>query len=230
MTGLRSTACRLATAAALVAMSWSVAVAAIGGPAPEAAGVRVPLPPRDDAARDPEFFGFRARLQAAVARHDAAAVEQALHPQVKLSFGGDGGLEGFRRLWRPEAPDSALWATLAEVLALGGRFGDDGSFTAPYVFTDFPPDADAYDHVAVIGRDLRLRAAPSADAPVVGAASFEVLPTDPRAPRAEGWAALRVDGRRVWIDERFVRSPIDYRVRFARHDGAWRIEFFLAGD
>ena len=92
------------------------------------------LEPVDQAATVPEFFSFRARLQAAVARHDTAAVLAVLSPAVKLSFGGDDGVEAFKAMWRPDAPDSGLWDTLATALALGSSFDAQGRFAAPYTY------------------------------------------------------------------------------------------------
>lgn len=51
------------------------------------------LLPVDEAVRDPEFFAFRAQLQAAVARHDAEAVLAAVDPNIQTSFGSGGGIE-----------------------------------------------------------------------------------------------------------------------------------------
>lgn len=84
--------------------------------------------PRDEAARDPEFFVFRARLQRAVAAHDTAAVMAAVLPRILNSLGGNGGREEFRETWGLAEPEkSQLWAVLGFVLALGGQFDSDTS-------------------------------------------------------------------------------------------------------
>ena len=57
--------------------------------------------PVDEAASVPDFFSFRAQLQAAVARRDVAVVLGALSRDVKLSFGDDAGIEDFKRIWQP---------------------------------------------------------------------------------------------------------------------------------
>ena len=75
--------------------------------------------PLDEAARDPEFFVFRARLQRAAAAHDTAAVMGVVAPRILNSFGGDGGLEEFREKWRIANPEkSELWSVLGFVLAM----------------------------------------------------------------------------------------------------------------
>ena len=142
-----------------------------------------PLPPIDEAAQRPAFFAFRARLQDAIARRDPEAILQAVHPDVRTSFGEGGGLEDFRRQWRPDAPDSPLWATLGSVLSLGGSFAADGSFRAPYVFSRWPDDVDAFEHMAVVGESVRVREGPALDAPVVGSVSFGIVGVDASTDR-----------------------------------------------
>jgi hypothetical protein len=192
------------------------------------------LPPVDQAASAPDFFAFRARLQTALAQRDQQAVIAALHKDVKLSFGGDVGVDDFKRMWTPQAPDSRLWQTLAAVLALGGTFAVDGSFTAPYVFTKWPQKFDAFNHMAAIGSGIRVRAAPGATAAVIGALDFtivELAGTSSPDAADTGWIKVKLPAGRVgFVDERYLRSPIDYRVNFAKIDGRWQITFFLAGD
>lgn len=183
--------------------------------------------PVDEAASVPDFFSFRAQLMAAVARRDTAFVLGVLANDVLLSFGGD---QGVKRRWRPEAADTQLWAVLGSTLALGGTFSADGTFTAPYVHSKWPDDKDAFEHTAAIGSGIRVRNGPSADAAVIGSLDFDIV--EVRDRRADGrWIQIRVAPDRVgFVDARFLRSPIDYRVRFARLDGRWHIVFFVAGD
>lgn len=214
-----------------VVAAWAWVLAAVFLPSP--ALCQPALPPVDEAVASPDFFSFRARLQSAVARRDAAAVVAALHRNVKLSFGGDAGLADFEATWRPSAPDSSLWEALGAVLALGGSFAPDGTFTAPYVFARWPADRDAFEHVAVVGSGVRVRAAPDPSSPVVGALSFCIVrlrePLPPGGPRS--WARIEFGaGRTGYVDGRYVRSPIDYRAHFAKIDGRWQITLFLAGD
>lgn len=189
------------------------------------------LAPVDQAATVPDFFSFRARLQAAVARRDVAETTAAFSRNVKLSFGGDVGPQAFERLWRPRAPDSTLWATLGTVLALGGTFSGDASFTAPYVSARWPQGLDAFDHVAVLGAAVRVRESPQAGAPTLGLLDHAIVEVAEPAAAAAPWVKVKLpSGQAGYVDSRMVRSPIDYRVRFARMDGRWQIVSFLAGD
>lgn len=195
------------------------------------------LLPVDEAARDPELFVFRARLQEAVARHDVAAVLEAVDPNIKVDFGGGGGIADFRNAWKLQDGDkSPLWAELGLVLALGGSFQGENVFAAPYVFASDRFD-DAYEQVAVLGSNVRVRAEPSLRSPILAVLSFDIVRlseigrTRMTPEQAEEWAAVELRGGRTgYIASRYVRSPIDFRAIFTRKDGRWSMTAFIAGD
>jgi hypothetical protein len=225
-----------------ISTGTSTATSSAAPPPPSGSPVRAwpllrPLPPADEAAQVPEFFTWRARLIAALARHDAEALRDALHPQVKLSFGGDQGLAAFERLWTPARGDSAVWPTLAAVLALGGRWrrgdGDPAapSFVAPYVFSDWPDDLDPYLHQAVIAEGVRVRSAPSADAPVIGSVGHGIVRLVDHPGQPPGWTTLARPGAGPGhVASDWLRSAVDHRVMVDRRSGRWQISLFLAGD
>lgn len=196
------------------------------------------LLPSDEAARDPELFAFRARLQAAVARHDTAAVLEMVDPKIKNSFGGDDGAAAFQKLWKLQDGDqSRLWEELGLVLALGGSFRNKDTFVAPYVFSRWLEQADAFEHVAVLGTNVRVRAEPRAGSQVVAALSFDVvrLSSSGRSrmtpEQAKEWAAVELRGGRIgYVASRYVRSSIAHRAFLIRKDGGWRLTVFVAGD
>jgi hypothetical protein len=188
------------------------------------------LLPVDEAARDPEFFAFRAQLQAAVARHDTEAVLAAVHPNIKNTFGGDDGIEAFRRIWKLPAADSRLWDELGTVLAFGGAFQEGGHFAAPYVFGRWPGQFDSFEHVAVVGTNVRVRAEPSLNGRILTALTFDVVPR--AAPDdAQGWTRIKLrDGRTGYISAPYAWSPVVYRALFNKIDGRWRMTAFVTGD
>lgn len=189
-----------------------------------------PLLPVDEAVTRPDFFAFRAQLQAALARRDLDAVLPMISPDVKLSFGGDHGMEGLMLMWRPRAADSELWGTLSQVLALGGTFDGD-MFAAPYVYSRWPRDVDPFEHVALVAADVPVRTAPREDAAVLVRGSFDVLPLVRTNTEVEGWTAVRAgNGGTGYVAAALARSPIDYRAFFERRDGRWQMVIFLAGD
>src|SRR6185503_241944 len=116
----------------------------------------VRLLPVDQAATQPDFFTFRARLQVAIARRDEAAVIAAADPAIRTSFGRDGGIATLRAKLRD--PQDTVWADLATALALGGTFQSADSFAAPYVFAAWPQRFDSFECGVVIGERVRVRA------------------------------------------------------------------------
>lgn len=208
---------------------WTIlAILALLATAPLA---QQPFLPVDEAGNRPDFFSFRAQLQRAIARHDTAALLAIVHPQIKNSFGDNDGIDEFRTMWNIGAADSEIWGLLGTVLGLGGSFHEDDTFVAPYVFSRWPGQIDPFDHVAVIGSDVRVRSQPNADAPVIAAMSFTILPVARSDAEVEGWTAVRVEGKRTgYIASPFVRSPIDYRAIFRYESRQWKLVTLVAGD
>ncbi|WP_422010981.1 hypothetical protein [Roseateles sp.] len=189
------------------------------------------LPPVDQATSVPDFFSFRARLQAAVARHDGAAVLAALGKDVELSFGGEHGIEDFKAMWKPDTADSLLWDTLATVLSLGGSFDGHGRFLAPYVTSTWPRGSDIYTAVAAVGSSVNVRAAASDTAPVVANLDFSIVDTADQSGEPTSWVGVKLPSGQVGhVRSTQVRSPIDYRIGFSQVQGRWQIDYFLAGD
>jgi hypothetical protein len=190
------------------------------------------LRPVDEARQHPDFLAFRRQLQQTIARRDSAALLRALDPAIKNSFDGDDGKDGFTRRWRPRAADSEVWQELGAVLALGGTFDGADAFVAPYVFSRWPNQIDAFEHVAVIGSNVAARATPDAQAGVMQTLTFSILRLagDGGYPQRPWTAVVLPDGRTAYLASRYVRSPIDYRAYFRRSNGGWRMTMFLAGD
>jgi hypothetical protein len=189
------------------------------------------LRPVDEAALQPDFFSFRAQLQAAVARRDVSAILSVLHKDVKNSFGGDGGIEEFKAMWELPSPTSRLWETLATVLALGGTFGPDSTFTAPYTYSRWPHELDPFSHMVAIVSSVRVRANASASSAVTASLTFSIVELPDTKTMEAPWVQVRLPGGRVgFVDRRLVRSPLDYRAIFERQEGKWLLTAFIAGD
>jgi hypothetical protein len=208
----------------------ALALALLAGGAACAAPA-VPFAPVDTAASQPEFFAYRARLQAIVARHDVDALLEELDPGIVSGFDGHDDLAGFRNRWKLDGPDSALWETLAATLALGGDFDEGGAFEAPYVASAWPEDLDAFDHVAIVGANVRVHAAPAADAAVVDTLGFAIVERAEDDDPDDAWTQIVLPGGGVgFVDARYTRSAADHRARFEHRGGRWRLVAFVAGD
>lgn len=188
------------------------------------------LAPVDEAVRNPALFTFRAQFQAALARRDAGTVLAAIDPNIKAGFGGEDGIENFKKQWEFPGAESRLWGELGMALALGGSFFDENTFIFPYVHSRWPDAIDAFQYTAVVGSEVRVRAKPSPEAPVLANLSFEIVRLgEPGAQ--EGWTAVKLqDGRQGYVSSRYLRSSVGYRGYFTNKNGSWRLSLFVAGD
>jgi hypothetical protein len=190
---------------------------------------RAPIVPVDEASSDPEFFVFRARLQAAVAARDTAEIMRVVAPGVRTSLGSDGGRDEFRERWRLADPDdSELWSVLGLILALGGSFHGDTAFHAPYTMAT---PGDGFETLAVLGRDVMVRAEPNARSPAIDTVSFEAVTMWREKSSQSGWEPVRTGkGRTGWVAQLYLRSPIAYRAGFVRRQGRWWLRALIRGD
>jgi Bacterial SH3 domain len=189
--------------------------------------------PVDQAIEQPDFFVFRARLQAGVAQHDVRALISALDPHIKNNHGpGEGGVKEFLETWRLQVADSPLWGELSLVLALGGNFATNGdTFEAPYVSSQWPDHLMPFEHAAVLGTSVRVRSQPSVSASIVTTLDFGTVELEPSGSVHGDWVAVRLgDGSSGYMQRRFLRKAIDYRAVFRKRDGRWWLAAFIAGD
>jgi hypothetical protein len=154
---------------------------------------------------------------------------------VRNHFGDDQGIETFVARWRLSDPASGLWDELGSALALGGSFEGDDAFEAPYVFSRWPEEHDAFEHVAVVGAKVRVRAAPDPESRVLAQVDFAILRLarggEEPGPPGRDWTRVRLpDGRVGHVASRLVRSPLGYRAVFGRKGPSWRLMAFVAGD
>ncbi|MEP7028921.1 MAG: SH3 domain-containing protein [Candidatus Eisenbacteria bacterium] len=211
----------------MIARALVLGVVLFAGPAVAQPALR----PVDEASKHPAFAAFRDSLCAAIERHDVDAVLAAADSNIKLGFGGDDGIAVFEKQLR--APDTGVWRELAGTLALGGTFEAERRFVAPYVFSLWPDSLDAFEHVAITGSGVRVRARPSLRGEVLGARSYAIVSLAPGRgrPAMRGWTAvLRPGGGTGYVASRYVRSPVGYRAFFVPDGGSWKMTMFLAGD
>lgn len=201
------------------------------------------LTPVDEAKKDASFFAFREKFIAAVKKRDTKFLLATLDRNVKGSFGGDSGIADFKKLWKLNQPNSALWNELLTVLTNGGTFTEgkpakNKEFCAPYSYTLFPPDLNAFEYQIIFGSNVNLRAKPDSDSAVIAQLSYNVIKVDyensVKKPKQEDeyvWLKIEtLGGKEGFVSADFVRSPIDYRGCFEKIGGKWKMTFFLAGD
>lgn len=199
------------------------------------------LLPVDEAGKDVSFKTFRDKLIEAVKKRDAKYVLSIVDPKIQNGFGGNDGIVNFRKQWKITSPNSKLWEELLFVLTNGGAFQQEGKskiFSAPYIYSNFPENLDAFEYSAIIGENVRLRAKPDAAAAVVADLSYHIVKVDYQnsveaKPNSGEYTWLKVEtlgGKKGFVSEKFVRSSIDYRAGFEKKRGQWKMIFFLAGD
>jgi SH3 domain-containing protein len=199
------------------------------------------LEPVDEAAQDPSFQAFRQKLVEAVRNRDRKHLLSIVDPKIQFSFGAGPGIEGFKKEWKLDRPDSGLWSELAGVLSLGGSFDTiegQRQFCAPYVYSRFPENLDATEYGCITGKDVNVRRGPSSSAPVTGRLSYDLVkvadwkPVVEKAPGgSRRWIKISTpQGGTGYVEKRWLRSAIDYRACFERKQGSWRMMVFIAGD
>jgi hypothetical protein len=204
-----------------------------------AAGQERYLRPVDEAAEDPSFLTFRTRLIAAAERKDGRYVLSMVDPKIQNGFGDRNGIAWFRRDWKLDRPDSEFWPKFLAVMKNGGSFTGEGAkkmsiFAAPYIYSSWPEDLDAFDHFAITGTDVNLRKEGRADAEVVGKLSHNIVKiegdigNDGKTP--EWRRVTTLGGLTGYVHRDYVRSSVDYRAGFEKKRGRWVMTFFLAGD
>lgn len=201
--------------------------------------------PVDQADHDPVFFAFRAHLLVALQEKDTAYLYGVLADDIHNSFGGDGGIAEFKATWQPEQPESRVWRTLTEILALGGQFqkpsagSQTQTFVAPYVYSVRPSVGfDPWDHGVVIGRGIRVRERPAAASQTLTYLSFDVVrvPDWKAQPDADGtagrsWTPVELaDGRKGFIASEYLRRATAHRAVFVLRDGTWLLKALVAGE
>jgi hypothetical protein len=218
----------------VLALTAMIAVRAVGrqptaaeNPCIEKGRTNPRLLPVDEASSNPEFSQYRARLRMAVERRDLEAVVAAADTDIRLGFDSSGGRDGLRKAF---SEDPTLWDELRVVLALGGRFPMPMAFAAPYVYSAWPGEFDAFECAAVTGANVRVRTAPRLDAPVMTAVTHSIVRL--LASSDDGkWAQVQLaDRRKGYLWRSYVRSPVYYRALFNLIDGRWRMTAFVAGD
>jgi hypothetical protein len=197
--------------------------------------------PVDEAAKDASFKLFRDKLISAVRKRDSKYVLSIVDPKIQTGFGGEDGIANFKKQWKINMAKSPLWDELLFVLTHGGSFdarAKNKTFYAPYVYSKFPENLDAFEYSAIIEKNVKLLATPFAAAPVVATLNYSVVKVDfensiKSRANPDNYTWLKVTtlgGKKGFVQEKFVRSSIDYRAGFEKKRGQWKLTFFLAGD
>ena len=196
--------------------------------------------PVDEADKNASFLAFRTKLIQAVQKRDVKFVLSIVDKNIKNGFGGDDGIANFKKQWKIYNRNSEFWKEFSTVLTHGGTFDKENklSFYAPYLFTVFPEDIDAFEYQAIFGNNVNLRAKPDVNSSIVAVLSYNVVQTDwENSVKSKSnqneflWVKIKTLGGKIgYVKPEFVRSSIDYRAGFDKIRGRWIMTFFVAGD
>jgi hypothetical protein len=194
------------------------------------------LQPVDEAASDASWVSFKNRLLEALTRRDRKFVLSILDRNVRNSLDAPRGIAAFRKQWEFDAEDGVLWRELPAALFLGSAWlkPEKGprQLCAPYVAVKWPEDLDPFDHGAIVGNEVLVKAAPSYDSATL---SYDIVPvtdwevTDQSPEVRQKWVKIKIKGADAFVPEEQIRSPVEHRACFMKTEGGWRMTAFVVG-
>jgi hypothetical protein len=203
---------------------------------PVADDIQLSPPPNQDFPE--EFASVYSMFEGIVERRDYAAIEDFLFEDVVSSNYGQPGKEEFMDYWSLEntRDDSALWPVLDEILTLGGRYDPANKvFQAPYVYIDVPAEYRSDYGFVVMGEDVNLYEEKDLHSNVKAALSYNII----YISRDERNFYLKEDedligivtlsGNGGFIQKKYMKSHIDYRMEIRNIDGEWKLTVLLMG-
>ncbi len=194
-----------------------------------AASAEGPFAPKDDCGDLYAFDSFRGQLRRAITFQNADSLTALVDPNVKLDFGGNGGID---ELKSQLADDPELWSEMSDAIALGCSADGDTAVTMPWVFANLPEGAEATSTYLVTANDAPVRAEAAETAESNGTIGWDLV-TVSEAP-AEGAEFVEVstlDGKTSgYVAAESLRPVTDYRILANRGDDGWKVTAFVAGD
>lgn len=199
------------------------------GPASAAATPQGRFEPRNECIELPGAKAFFLALENAIRMRDADLLLRSTSADVKLDFGGGGGLTTLRE--RLSDKEGELWKALDSATTMGCAHADNGDLVMPWYADQPMDDIDVGRALIVTGKAVPVRSAPAADGPQVGAVSWDAVELvnglDPKAAFQE----VKIpDGTEGYIASDMLRSPLAYRLRAAPAGDGWQIVSFVKGD
>lgn len=210
---------------------------------------RHPLLLEDEVRPGTDFFQFREQLRQAIRDRNAAFLRRIADPNIKLSFGLPLTLTDLEI----DNPDAPVWQHLERTIGAGcalqvlqnNSASESTQWVCPHAFLapDRDGTIDAFESIVIVGEAINVRAEPTANSPVVGTVSNEVVKIDSTAYATHppeffeaketnlGWTPVILpNGVRGYVSSRYAFSPVGYRAGFVQNHGQWTMTFFVAGD
>lgn len=184
----------------------------------------------DTCGKLPGAAAFRAKLERAVKARNVEALVGLTAPDVRLDFGGGEGHDQLRDRLTGEQ-GAKLWHELDRILPLGCA-DDEGMMVLPSIFALDFGDIDGFEVMVVTGKLVPLMPNASRSGTPLRLLSGVLVEPLSGDDFERPFRHVRITGTELegYVATDKLRSPIDYRMGANRTDGAWKIDFFLAGD
>jgi len=193
--------------------------------------------PKDESTKDASFAAFKTQLLKAVKEKDHNFLLNSIDSQIHYSFGDDAGKKKFIKYFELDSKpkDSEVWKILDETLKLGFYLNREGQFVSPYLFENFPEDLDPTMYSAVSGSNVNVREEPNTKSKVVDKLSHNVVGMDYSVETIKSgecnWQKVCLpNGTSGFVCDKYLRSPLEYRIFFEKKKQKWMITIFIAGD
>jgi len=197
----------------------------------QAARRPVRLLPVDEAPECSGFSAFRTELLDVVRTKDVDALMRVTDANVRLSFDDTRGHSELRLRWLNAGSGRDFWSEFKRVLELGGSCRDGVEFVAPYVHTAWPSGVDAYDHRALVSRNVPLRQRADPASPILTTLDHAIVRLIEPDAFEKPWLEVETPaGVRGYLPASAMRSAIDMRAYFSKTPAGWRLTTWIGGD
>jgi hypothetical protein len=184
----------------------------------------------DEGKSDSSFMNFRKELTNAVSGKDTQFIISKLDSNIISGYGDDSGIKNFSEIYLKNDKIN-LWEIMKRIIPLGGTFNyNHDFFTAPYIFANWPDTLDAAKNTAIIGDSVRVYDEPCTCANVIYRFTYDIVKIDDTYFNRKEWEEVFLpDNTKGFIENKYVYSPLDYRLGFSRINNKWKINFLISG-
>lgn len=187
---------------------------------------------RDECSALTGWQPFAAAVRAAVVKRDSRAFAALASDGILLDFGGGAGqAELVKRL--DDRSARSLWEELDQLVALGcAKVGGGQGASMPWFWEQDLGGADPFEVWLVTGAAVPLLSAADPEAPPRASLGWVLVEPVKQYAGQAPFQNVRLVGRseQGYVESRYLRSQIDYRLISERIGGTWRITHLIAGD
>lgn len=191
----------------------------------------------DEAARDPSWASFRAKLLAAIEKRDRQFILGVIDPKVRNGSDAPPGIAEFRKQWEFDSDNGVFWRQLPSALSVGSawfqRSKKERELCAPYVLAKWPREVDPSVYGAISTNEALVKAAPAWESATIARLSYQIVRvTDWEVPDIDPkfqqkWVRIRLLKEGTgYVPEEHIRSPIEHTACFVRAGNGWRLTVF----